>query len=90
MMGKGDMQLTRRSFIASLTGALVAPRLALPAPPEHFAPLLAPELVAFCKTTYYDPIMVTSRVVLFGDNARRMVERDPHLWSAVMVDRQVA
>jgi hypothetical protein len=84
------MQLSRRTFIASLTGALVAPRLALPAPPPGMRTEVAPELVAFREVVDDSIVFVRSRVVLFGTAARAALNRDPHLWSAVMVDRRVA
>ena len=84
------MQLSRRAFIASLTGALIAPRLALPAPLPNSLPMVADELIAFREVTYYDPILVRSRVVLYGANARVALMRSEHLWSAVMVNRQLA
>lgn len=83
------MQLSRRAFIASLTGALVAPRLALPAPPARMIPEVAPEVIAFQHITHYDPIVVHSRVVLYGLTAKAALERDPHLWSVVMVNKQI-
>lgn len=82
------MKLTRRSFIASLAGALAVPRLALPAPPAGMVVGIAPELIAF-QRSYNDVIAVRTEVVLWGMNARNALQRSPHLWSAVMVDKKV-
>jgi hypothetical protein len=85
------MILTRRTFIASLTAALVAPRLALPQPAPGMVASVAPELVAFHQMTDNSSgVWVTYRLAFFGENARAMLAREPHLWSAVMVDRKVA
>ena len=86
------MELTRRTFLASLAGVLVAPRLALPAPPPGLRTEVAPELVVMaCRHEMCDDsvIFVRSRVVLFGTAAGAALARDPHLWSAVMIDRQL-
>lgn len=84
------MELSRRTFLASLAGALVAPRLALPAPPPGMLTEVAPDLVVFREVRDSSVIMVRSRVVLFGATARAALEQNPQLWSAVMVDRRVA
>jgi hypothetical protein len=85
------MQLSRRSFIASLAGALAVPRLALPAPTRGMVETVAPEVIAFRHVTDSSSgIWVSHRVVLFGASAKAVLERDRSLWSAVMVDRKVA
>lgn len=85
------MQLTRRSFIASLAGAFAMPRLALPAPPPQMdQPEVADELVVFHELRDYSVVAVTYRVVLIGRTAREALRRDPRLWSAVMVNRELA
>lgn len=83
------MNLTRRSFIAALTGALVAPKLALPAPLPGMVDEVAPELVAFHESVDSSVLMIRTRVVLVGYAAKTALERDPHLWSAVMVNRRL-
>lgn len=83
------MQLSRRTFLASLAGALVAPRLALPAPPANFTPLLAPELIAFREEVDDSIVFCKFRVVLYGDTAKAALQLSPHLWSAVMVERRL-
>jgi hypothetical protein len=83
-------KLTRRTFIGSLVGALVVPRLALPSPAPEMVNEVAPELVAFhrgwieCDLGY-----IATEVVLWGGNARAALASDPSLWSAVMVDRRL-
>ena len=81
------MQLTRRSFIASLVGALAAPRLALPQPAPGMVDSVADELVVFHETIDTSVVYVRSRVVLVGALAREALKRDPRMWSAVMVNR---
>lgn len=83
------VQLTRRSFIASLTAALVVPRMALPAPPAGMVDEVADELVVFHETWDYSVVAVQLRVVLIGAAAKQALEKDPHLWSAVMVKRRL-
>lgn len=83
------VQLTRRSFIASLTAALVVPRMALPAPPPGMVDEVADELVVFHETWDYSVVAVRLRVVLIGAAAKQALEKDPHLWSAVMVKRRL-
>jgi hypothetical protein len=83
------MTLTRRTFIASLTAALVAPRMALPAPPAGMVDEVAPELVAFHETVDYSVVAVRLRVVLIGSAAKAALERDPALWSAVVVSKRL-
>jgi hypothetical protein len=84
------MQLTRRAFIASLTAALVAPRMALPAPQRSQPyPLIADELVAFHESYDCSVVAVRLRVVLIGAAARQALAKDPHLWSAVVVKRRL-
>lgn len=83
------VQITRRSFIATLTGALAIPRMALPAPPPDMQSAVAPELVAFCESVDDSVLLVRTRVVLIGDLARDAIARNPHMWSAVMVSRRL-
>jgi hypothetical protein len=79
--------LTRRAFLGSLMAALAAPRLALPQPPPHFAPMMAPELVAYHTylTDTFPPVRI--RLLLVGEAAVAALKREPTLWSAVMVER---
>jgi hypothetical protein len=83
------MQLSRRTFLASLAGALVAPRLALPAPPADMRETVADELIVFREETDDSIVFCKFRVVLYGATARAALERSPHLWSAVMVERRL-
>lgn len=83
------MQLSRRSFLASLAGALVAPRLALPAPVPGMQNEVAPEVIAFHEYVDDSVFYVRLRVVLVGRAARQALAADPRMWSAVMVKRQL-
>ena len=83
------VQITRRGFIASLTAALVMPRLALPAPAPGMHNEVADELVAFHEFTDTSVVFVRVRTVLVGRFAREMLARDPRMWSAVMVQRRL-
>jgi hypothetical protein len=82
--------LTRRAFIASLTGALVAPRLALPQPAPTMVPMVADELVAYHVTFITEPFPIRLNMILVGDAAREAFRREPHLWSAVMCNRRLS
>jgi hypothetical protein len=84
------MQLTRRTFVASLVGALAVPRLALPAPLPDMIETVPPLIVAFRETRDYSVIGLKTRVVIWGSAAQAALAANPHLWSAVMVERQVA
>lgn len=84
------MSLTRRSFIASLAGALFVPQLALPAPPVDMVPSVGEHLIAFHDSWDYSVIAVKTSVVLYGAHAKTAIQFDPHLWSAVMVQRRIA
>lgn len=86
---ENTVRLTRRTFIASLIGALAAPRLALPIPPAGMVDSVADELVVFHETWDYSVVAVRLRVVLVGASAREAMKKDPHLWSAVMVKRRL-
>lgn len=88
-MDKAVVQLTRRTFIASLTAALVVPRMALPAPPAGMVDQVADKIVAFHESWDYSVVAVRLRVVLIGAAAREAMQKDPHLWSAVMVKRRL-
>ena len=83
------MNLTRRSFIASLTAALVAPRMALPAPAPGMVDSVADDLVVFHETVDNSVIGLRLRVVLVGATARAALASNPALWSAVMVKRRL-
>jgi hypothetical protein len=79
--------LTRRTFIASLLGAIAAPRLALPAPLPDMIEMVPPLVVAFCQTTHDAGFMaLKTRTVIWGSAARDALAANPQLWSAVMVD----
>jgi len=83
------MKLTRRAFIASLGAALVAPKLALPAPAPGMVSTVADDLVVKCTFTTVNPIFIRHTIVLVGDAAKEAFRREPHLWSAVMVNRRL-
>jgi len=83
------MKLTRRSFIASLGAALVAPRLALPAPAPSMVPMVADELVVQHSWFTIDPFPIRHTIVLMGSAAEEAFRREPQLWSAVMVNRRL-
>lgn len=84
------MKLTRRAFIASLGAALVAPKLALPAPAPTMVDMVADELVAMHITNLTDPFPIRLTIVLVGDAAKEAFRREKHLWSAVMVNRRLS
>jgi len=79
--------LTRRSFLASLAGALAMPKLALPAPAPGMVDSVADDLVVFHETVDNSVVGIRMRVVLVGATARAALASDPRLWSAVMVKR---
>jgi hypothetical protein len=84
------MNLSRRSFIASMVGALAVPRLALPAPLPGTIEMVPPLIVAFRESHNVSVISVRTRVVVWGSAAQAALAASPHLWSAVMVERRLA
>lgn len=83
------MQITRRSFLISFTAALAMPRMALPAPVKGMQNEVADELIVFHESVDDSVVFVRTRVVLVGRLARAAIAKDPHLWSAVMLDRRL-
>jgi hypothetical protein len=83
------MQITRRSFISSFVAALAMPRLALPQPAPGMKDEVADGLVVFHECVDTSVVYVRFRTVLFGALAKDAIARDPHLWSAVMVNRKL-
>jgi hypothetical protein len=83
------MQLSRRMFITGLTAVLVRPRLALPVPSANMKDEVEDFVVAFHESVDNSVVGVRLRVVLVGRFAQQALARDPHLWSAVMVNRRL-
>jgi hypothetical protein len=83
------MKFSRRTFLASFAGALAMPRLALPQPAPGMREQVADDLVVFYERYDNSVIGIRLRVVLVGALAKQMLEREPHLWSAVMVKRRL-
>lgn len=83
------MQITRRGFIGSLIGALAVPRLSLPAPAATMRDEVADELIAFHESVDNSVVGLRLRVVLVGRFAREALQREPTMWSAVMVNRRL-
>ena len=82
------MNFTRRTFLASFTAALLAPRLALPVPSEKER--VDDNVIAYMVTTNHDVISITFRVVLWGAAAKQAFKDNPQVWSIVMQEKRIA
>jgi hypothetical protein len=83
------MIVNRRTFIAGMVASLAVRQKALAAPPIGAVDAVAPEIVAFHESWDFSVLAVRSRVVIVGSAARELLQREPTMWSAVMIERKL-